>query len=167
VLTPPALEPPLKSKLYIPFSHWEKVQLPLPRLRAAGQPLEIRTADLRFTLQEDYNFLNQTMGLEPLAEDIARLDQRTEGWIVGFQMAVHSLKDLEAPTRFIRTFSGSHRYILDYLVKEVLNRQPALIQGFLLKTSVLTRLSGPLCDVVTGIQKRQADNTPSLQTLNF
>ena len=133
---------------------------PLARLRSSGQFLEIRTDDLRFTVSEAGNYLNKAMGLRLSAEDVSILEQRTEGWIVRLQMAALSLKDHEEPSRFIQTFSGSHRYVLDYLVEEVLNRLAVPIQEFLLQTSILSRLSGPLCDAVTGIRQWQIKNLP-------
>ncbi len=126
--------------------------LPLARLRAHGQLLEIRTAELRFALSEAASFLTEVMGLHLKADDIALLEARTEGWITGLQLAALSLRERD-PTqtaRFLATFAGSHRYILDYLGEEVLQRQPAHVQQFLLQTSLLDRLSGPLCDAVTG-----------------
>lgn len=124
--------------------------LPLARLRARGEMSELRAADLRFTDQEAAAFLNEAMGLSLSASDIARLDARTEGWIAGLQLAALSMRGREDVTGFVAAFSGDDRYIVDYLVEEVLDQQPEHIRQFLLQTSILERLSGPLCDAVTG-----------------
>ena len=130
--------------------------LPLARLRARDQLTELRAADLRFIPNEVAAFLNDRMGLGLSAEDIAALEARTEGWIAGLQMASLALQGTllmrgrKDVTAFIKAFSGSHRFILDYLVEEVLDRQSSDIQDFLLKTSILERMTAPLCDAVTG-----------------
>ncbi len=129
--------------------------LPLARLRGRGQLAELRLSDLRFTPDETARFLNQIMGLDLTAADIAALDARTEGWIAGLQMAALSMQGQEDIPGFIRAFTGSNRYILDYLVEEVLQRQPETTQAFLLQTSILRRLAGPLCDAVTGLANGQ------------
>ncbi len=118
----------------------------LGRLRAHGELLELRTRDLRFSVAEATEFLNQVMALGLSTEDIRALETRTEGWAVGLQLAALSLRGHERPTEFIRDFSGSNRFVLDYLVEEVLKRQPARIQSFLLQTSILDKLNGQLCD---------------------
>jgi len=134
----------------------EDPQFPLARLRACGQLTELRAADLRFTPAEAAEFLNQAMSLQLSTEDIAALETRTEGWITGLQLAAlalqgsHSMQGHPGTSRFIQSFTGSHRFVLDYLVEEVLQRQPEHIRSFLLQTSILERLSGPLCDAVTG-----------------
>ena len=130
--------------------------LPLPRLRARGQLTEIRASDLRFTTSEAAEFLNQVIGLNLSGEDIAELEMRTEGWIAGLQLAAISLQGKENITEQIKLFSGNHRLVLDYLIEEVLNQQPENIQTFLLQTSILDRLTGLLCDVVTGQDNGQA-----------
>jgi LuxR family maltose regulon positive regulatory protein len=130
--------------------------LPLSRWRSRGQLVEVRTDDMRFTPSESATFLNQVMGLSLSAEDIAALESRTEGWIVGLQMAAISLQGRTDAEAFIRAFSGSHHYVLDYLVDEVLSRQPEDIQTFLLRTSILDRLAGRLCDAVMGQTGSQA-----------
>jgi LuxR family maltose regulon positive regulatory protein len=130
--------------------------LPLARWRSQGQLHEIRADDLRFTSDEAALFLNQAMGLNLSAQDIATLEARTEGWIVGLKMAAISLQGRTDPAAFIQAFSGSHHFILDYLVEEVLNHQSADVQAFLLRTSILERLAGPLCDMVTGQREGQA-----------
>ena len=125
--------------------------LPLARLRARGQVVELRAADLRFTEPEAAQFLNEVMGLRLDAGSVAKLAGRTEGWIAGLQMAALSMRDREDVLGFIEGFSGTHRYILDYLLEEVLASQPAEIQQFLLYTSILERLSAPLCDAIIEI----------------
>jgi LuxR family maltose regulon positive regulatory protein len=130
--------------------------LPVARLRAQGQLTEVRTADLRFDAEEVSAFLQEAMGLDLPSEAIAALDRRTEGWIVGLQLAALSLQGRTDVSAFLAAFSGSHRYVLDYLSDEVLARQPTPVQQFLLHTSVLERLSGPLCDTVTEQEGSQA-----------
>ncbi len=128
--------------------------LPIARLRGRGQLTELRLTDLRFTLDEATEFLNQVTGLDLATDDVATLTSRTEGWIAGLQMAslamqAHiSMQGQEDSTSFIEAFRGSNRYILDYLVEEVLQRQSDSIQTFLLQTSILERLTGPLCDAI-------------------
>jgi len=124
--------------------------LALSRLRGRGQMLELRTADLRFDLTEVATFLGQTTGLQLSEKEIAALDARTEGWIVGLQMAALSIRDQDqiGAGQFIDALTSSHRYVLDYLADEVLLRQPKRLQAFLLETSVLDRLTAPLCDAV-------------------
>jgi len=122
--------------------------LPLHRLRARGQLTELRARDLRFTSEETAAFFNQTMGLGLSSEDVAALVARTEGWIAGLQMTALSMQGQDA-TSFIKNFSGSHRYILGYLVEEVLDRQSDDIQEFLIETAILERMTAPLCDVVS------------------
>lgn len=124
--------------------------LPLPRLRGRGEMIEIRADDLRFTPDEAATFLNQMLGLGLSEEHIAALEARTEGWIVGLRMAALSMRGQSDIPGFIAAFTGSHRYILDYLVEEVLQQQAADVQNFLLKTSVLDRLTASLCNAVTG-----------------
>jgi len=129
---------------------------PLTRLRARGQLIEVRAADLRFDTEEAGTFLQKVMGLDLPSEHIAALERRTEGWIAGLQFAALSLQGRSDVAAFLSTFSGSHRFVLDYLSDEVLSRQPAAVQSFLLHTAILERLSAPLCDVVTGQQGSQA-----------
>jgi ATP/maltotriose-dependent transcriptional regulator MalT len=129
--------------------------LPLGRLRARGQLTELRASDLRFTPSEAAEFLNQVMGLNLLAEDISALEKRTEGWIAGLQLAAISMRGHKDATSFIKSFTGSHRLVLDYLIEEVLSQQPESIQSFLLKTSVLERLNGSLCNALTGQENAQ------------
>jgi LuxR family maltose regulon positive regulatory protein len=138
----------LPPQMHLVLATREDPQLPLARLRARGQLTELRAADLRFTPAEAAAFLTRGMGLPLSAEDIAALEARTEGWIAGLQLAALSLQGQEDPTRFIQSFTGSHQFVLDYLVEEVLARQPEHIQMFMLRTSILERLCGPLCDAV-------------------
>jgi LuxR family transcriptional regulator, maltose regulon positive regulatory protein len=140
----------LPPQMHLVITTREDPQLPLARLRGRGQLTELRAADLRFTRFEAAAFLNQVMGLSLSAEDIAALEDRTEGWIVGLQLAALSMQGHQDIAGFIRAFAGDHRYIVDYLVEEVLQRQPEPVRSFLLQTSILDRLSGPLCDAVTG-----------------
>jgi len=130
----------------------EDPPLPLARLRARGQMVEICQEDLRFSLEECADFLNHVMGLQLAAPDVAALEHRTEGWIAGLQLAGLSMRGREDLPGFIEAFTGSSRYVLDYLIGEVLEQQPAEVQDFLLKTSILGRFTGRLCDVVTGQQ---------------
>ncbi len=124
--------------------------LPLARLRGRGELAEIRAADLRFTPGEAAAYLNEVMGLALTAADVAALEGRTEGWIAALQLAALSLQGREDTAAFIAGFAGDDRYIVDFLAEEVLQRQPGHVQQFLLQTSILDRLSGPLCDAVTG-----------------
>ena len=124
--------------------------LPLARLRGRGELVEIRAADLRFTPDEAAAYLTGVMGLGLTAADVAALEGRTEGWIAALQLAALSMQGREDAAAFIAGFAGDDRYIVDFLAEEVLQRQPEHVQQFLLQTSILERLSGPLCDAVTG-----------------
>jgi LuxR family maltose regulon positive regulatory protein len=131
--------------------------LPVARLRGRGQLTELRLPDLRFAPQEAAEFLNRVMGLELTAADVAALESRTEGWIAGLQMAAVALR-AAVPMQgdaasFVQDFTGDNRFILDYLIEEVLQHQPDRVQTFLLQTSILDRLCGPLCDAVLGISE--------------
>jgi LuxR family transcriptional regulator, maltose regulon positive regulatory protein len=153
-------------QMHLVITTREDPHLPLARLRARGQLTELRAADLRFTPTEAAEFLNQVMGLSLSEEDIAALETRTEGWIAGLQLAALALQSLSMQGRsdaasFIKSFTGSQRFVLDYLVEEVLQRQPIGIHRFLLKTAILDRLSGSLCDAVTG----REDGKEMLETL--
>ena len=130
--------------------------LPLARLRVRGQLCEVRVDQLQFQLEETSAFLGNVMGLDLPAEAIDALQSRTEGWIAGLQLAALSLQGRSDVKQFLADFSGSHRHIVDYLVEEVLVRQPEAVQSFLLHTSILDRLTGPLCDAVTGDTKSDA-----------
>jgi LuxR family maltose regulon positive regulatory protein len=124
--------------------------LPLARLRARGELVEIRAADLRFTPDEAAAYLNGTMGLDLAGGDVAALEARTEGWIAALQLAALSIHGRGDVSSFIASFAGDDRYIVDYLVDEVLARQSEDVRNFLLQTAVLDRLTGSLCDAVTG-----------------
>jgi LuxR family maltose regulon positive regulatory protein len=140
----------------------EDPQLPLSRLRARGQCTELRAADLRFTSAEASEFLSQVMGLDLSAENIAALETRTEGWIAGLQLAAISMRDQKDSAGFIQSFTGSHRFVMDYLLEEVLHQQSESIQAFLLHTSVLERMCGSLCDALL-----LAPSTSGQATLEF
>ena len=139
----------LPPQMHLVIATREDPSLPLARLRARGQLIELRAADLRFTPAEAAEFLNQMMGLHLPAKDIAALESRTEGWIAGLQLAALSMQGREDIASFIRAFTGSHRFVLDYLAEEVLQRQPGPIRNFLLQTAILERLCTPLCNAVT------------------
>jgi LuxR family maltose regulon positive regulatory protein len=146
----------LPPQMHLVIATREDPSLPLARLRARDQLTELRAADLRFTPSEAADFLNQTMGLKLSIEDVAVLEARTEGWIAGLQLAALSMRERENIPAFIDTFSGDNRYIVDYLVEEVLQSQPERIRNFLLQTSILDWLSGPLCDAVTSQEEGKA-----------
>jgi len=138
----------LPPHLHLVIATREDPQLPLARLRAGGHLTEVRAVDLRFTPSEAAEFLTQVMGLTLSAEDIAALERRTEGWIAGLQLAALSMQGQQDAAGFITSFTGSHHFVLDYLVEEVLGQQSERVQTFLLRTSILDRLCGPLCDAV-------------------
>jgi LuxR family transcriptional regulator, maltose regulon positive regulatory protein len=135
--------------------------LPLSRLRSRGQLTEFRAVDLRFTPEEATIFLNEVMGLSLSAEAVAALESQIEGWIAGLQLAALSMQGRQDITGFIEAFTGSHRFILDYLTDEVLERRPKGTKNFLLQTSILDHLCAPLCDAVTG----QSDGQMTLERL--
>ena len=124
--------------------------LSLPRLRARGDLVEVRASDLRFTSTEAAAYLNESMGLQLTAADVSALGERTEGWIAALQLAALSMAGRDDVSSFIAGFTGDDRYVVDYLVEEVLSRQPPRIQSFLLQTSILDRMTGALCDALTG-----------------
>src|SRR6266487_6708336 len=138
----------LPPHMHLVIATREDPPLPLARLRVGGHLTEVRAVDLRFTPSEAAEFLNQGMGLTLSAQDIARLSTRTEGWIAGLQLAAISLQGHDDAASFITSFTGSHHFVLDYLVEEVLGQQPESLQTFLLRTSILDRLCGSLCDAV-------------------
>jgi LuxR family transcriptional regulator, maltose regulon positive regulatory protein len=140
----------LPPQLHLVLASRADPPLPLARLRARGQLVELRERDLRFTPGEAAELLRTTIGPDLPQAAIAALADRTEGWIAGLQLASLSLQGRTDIAAFVAGFSGSHRYVLDYLTEEVLDRQPQPLRGFLLETSVLERLSGPLCDAVCG-----------------
>ena len=140
----------LPPQMHLVIATREDPNLPLARrLRARGQLTELRAAELRFTTSEASGFLEGVMGLDLSAGDVAALETRTEGWIAGLQLAALSMQGRADTASFIQAFTGSHHFILDYLVEEVLQCQPERVRSFLLQTSILDRLSGPLCDAVT------------------
>jgi LuxR family transcriptional regulator, maltose regulon positive regulatory protein len=141
----------LPPQMHLVIATREDPQLPLARYRARGQLIELRAADLRFTSAEAAEFLNQVMNLNLSTEDIAALETRTEGWIAGLQLASLAMQGHRDVSGFIQTFTGSHHFVLDYLLEEVLSQQPEHIQAFLLRTSILDQLCGPLCDAVCSI----------------
>jgi LuxR family maltose regulon positive regulatory protein len=141
----------------------EDPAIPLARFRARAHMTELRAADLRFTPGEAAGFLTEVMDLNLSAEDVAALETRTEGWIAGLQLAALSLQGHHAPTSFIRSFTGSDQFIMDYLVEEVLHQQSISVQTFLLRTSILDRLCGPLCDAV--LLDRSASGQATLEYL--
>jgi LuxR family maltose regulon positive regulatory protein len=124
--------------------------LELARLRVAGQLVELRMDDLRFSAQEAGEFLEQSAGVKITEEDVNSLNSRAEGWVAGLQMAAISLRGAKDPSAFIAAFAGSHRYVFDYLIEQVLDRQTPEVREFLLRTSILERLCAPLCDAVAG-----------------
>ncbi len=130
--------------------------LPLARLRAGGRLSEVRTADLRFATEETSAFLQSVMRLELSPQEIDLVQSRTEGWIAGLQFAALSLRGRDDVSTYLVSFTGSHRFVLDYLSEEVLMQQPAEVQTFLLHTSILDRLTGPLCEAVTQREGSQA-----------
>src|SRR5215210_184929 len=129
--------------------------LPLARLRARDALNEVRAGELRFSREETAAFLNEVMGLELSAEDVAELEGRTEGWIAGLQMAALAMRDRADIPNFIDAFAGSNRHVVDYLAEEVLGRQPEALRTFLLETSILDRMCAPLCNAVSGRTDRQ------------
>jgi len=137
-------------QLHLVITSREDPNLPLARLRVRGLLTEVRAADLCFTVAETAVFLQQVMGLDLTEAQIAALEARTEGWIAGLQMAALSMRGQEDLSAFIQSFTGSHRFVLDYLLEEVLHQQPAPVQAFLQKTAVLNQLTAPLCDALTG-----------------
>jgi len=140
----------LPPRLHVVITSRGDPPLPLPRLRAGGHLAELRAADLRFTPEETSALLREVWELDLSPEAIAALESRTEGWAVGLQLAALSLRERPDPDAFLDAFTGTHRYVLDYLSEEVLDRQPDHVRTFLLETSILERLSGPLCEAVTG-----------------
>lgn len=152
----------LPPRMHLVITTREDPNLPLARLRARRQLTELRAADLRFTPDEASGFLNQVMGLNLSAEDIDALETRTEGWIAGLQLAAISMHSQQDVPGFIRAFAGDNHYIVDYLIEEVLARQPEPVRNFLLQTAILDQMNGALCDAVTG----QQDGKARLEALN-
>ncbi len=138
----------LPPNLHVVISTRSDPPIQLGRLRTNDQLLEIRTQDLRFNTNEVEDFLNSVMHLGLSQEDIKKLEHRTEGWVVGLKMAALSLQGRTAPSVFIQAFSGSQRYVLEYLMEEVMKMQPLHVQDFLMETSILESMTGPLCDAL-------------------
>jgi len=166
--------PPPPGGMHLGLATREDPLLPLARLRARGQLAELRATDLKFTFSEAAAFLNQTMGLDLTPGDIAALETRTEGWIAGLQLAALALQGALARqgppmqgrkdvTGFVQSFTGSHHFVMDYLIEEVLEQQSESVQAFLLRTSILDRLCGPLCDAV--LLDPSASGQETLETL--
>jgi LuxR family maltose regulon positive regulatory protein len=152
----------LPAQLHLVITTREDPNLPLARLRARHQLNELRAADLRFTNAEAAEFLNEGMGLHLSEGDVAALEARTEGWIAGLQLAALSLQGHQDATGFIQSFTGNHHFIIDYLLAEVLQQQSPGVQTFLLRTSILDRLCGPLCDALL-----LDPMTPGQETLEY
>jgi LuxR family transcriptional regulator, maltose regulon positive regulatory protein len=146
----------LPARLHFVIATRADPPLPLARLRTKGQLVEIRSTDLRFTREEATSFLTQTSGLEFSNEDITALETRTEGWIAGLQLAALSMQGREDISHFMQAFTGTHRFVVDYLTQEVLTLQPEDVQRFLLQTAILERLCGSLCEAVVGEPEGQA-----------
>ncbi|MEO1440632.1 MAG: LuxR C-terminal-related transcriptional regulator [Chloroflexota bacterium] len=151
----------LPAQMHLVITTREDPQLPLARLRVRDQLTEVRVVDLRFTLDESAEFLNQAMGLSLSAQDVDALEKRTEGWIAGLQLAALSLQRHTNTQQFIDAFTGSHRFVVDYLLEEVLRQQSPIVRDFLLQTSILDHLNGSLCNAVTG----RDDSQHTLETL--
>lgn len=151
----------LPAQMHLVITTREDPSLPLARLRARGQLSELRAADLRFSYEEAAAFLNEVMGLDLSADDISKLEARTEGWIAGLQLAAISMQGREDVHEFVNRFAGDHRFIVDYLVEEVLQHQPESVRNFLLQTSILDRLSASLCAAITN----QVENLTLLENL--
>jgi LuxR family maltose regulon positive regulatory protein len=151
----------LPSQLHLAITTRADPPFPLARMRARGEMVEIREADLRFTKAETFAFLQQVMNIELSADDLIALHHRTEGWITGLHLAALSMQGSKDAREFVQTFTGGHQYILDYLLEEVFRRQSASSQTFLLQTSILERLCGSLCDAVMG----RDDGQTMLETL--
>lgn len=149
----------LPPQLHVVIATRADPPLPLARLRARRQLTELRAADLRFTAEEAAAFLTELMALPLSADDIAALEARTEGWIAGLQFAALAMRDRHDLAGFIRAFTGSHRFVVDYLAEEVLARQPAHLQMFLTQTAILDRMCGPLCDAVLGLTPDERPTT--------
>jgi LuxR family maltose regulon positive regulatory protein len=152
----------LPPRMHVIISSRSDPPIPLARLRARGQLAELRAADLRFTLEEATVLLRQVWELDLSKQGIAALEERTEGWVTGLQLAALSLRGASDPMQFIERFTGSQRYILDYLTEEVLQGQPEYVQTFLLQTSILERLNAELCEAVL-----QVDKTVCQQILEY
>ncbi len=152
----------MPAQMHLIIATREDPQLPLARLRARDRLTELRAADLRFTAAETAQFLNQVMDLNLSPAELASLETRTEGWIAGLHLAALSMQGHAETAAFIETFGGSNRFVLDYLMEEVLQQQPVAVQDFLLQTAILNRLCGPLCDAIL-----QDDAASGQKTLDY
>lgn len=139
----------LPPQMHLVIATREDPNLPLARLRVRGQLTELRAADLRFTPAEATSFLNELMNLDLSTAAIAALEARTEGWVAGLQMAALAMQERTDVATFVENFTGTHRFVIDYLVEEILQQQSEQVRDFLLQTAVLDRLTGSLCDAVT------------------
>lgn len=158
----------IPPQMHMVITSREDPQLPIARLRARGQLTELRAADLRFTTHEATEFLSQTMGVKLSSDAIEALETRTEGWIAGLQLAAISMQGHQDTTSFIQSFTGSHQFVMDYLLEEVLHQQPENIQTFLLHTSILNNLCGSLCDDVLMDNSHSSQETlESIQHANL
>jgi LuxR family maltose regulon positive regulatory protein len=151
----------MAPEMHLVISTRQDPPLALARLRAEDAMTELRAADLRFSLPEVGEFMNQTMNLDLSTKDITLLEARTEGWIAGLQLAAISLQGRDDAAALIESFTSSHRHVTDYLLQEILNRQSEKLLMFLLQTAILDRLTGPLCDALTG----RDDGQEVLETL--
>jgi LuxR family maltose regulon positive regulatory protein len=155
----------LPHRFHLVISTRADPPLPLARLRMRGHLTEIRAADLRFNAEESATFLTRTTNLNLSDEDIAILKMRTEGWIAGLRLAALSMQGREDISAFLKAFKGSQRYIIDYLVEEVLSRQPEAVQIFLLQTAILERLQASLCEAVIGMHGEEISGQAMLEQL--
>jgi len=153
----------LPPRLHLLIMSRSASPLPLSRLRARGQLTELGAGDLRFSPDEAAQFLTEVMQLPLSAAEIAMLEARTEGWITGLHLAALAMRSRDDRAGFIRTFTGSNRFILEYLTEEVLARQPGHVQTFLLHTSILDRMCGSLCDAVLGVQTFERSNVSTFK----
>ncbi len=138
--------------LHVVIAGREDPPLPLARLRAGGRLSELRVPELSFRGEETAALLRLISGRELAPAEVAALEERTEGWAAGLQLAGLALRGQADPRRFTAAFAGTHRFVMDYLIEEVLRQQPPRLRQFLLETSVLDRLSAPLCDALQGVE---------------
>jgi len=144
----------MPEQLHVVIASRADPPLPVARLRAGGQLTELRASDLRFNAQEAATFLNDVCGLGLAGDDVAALEARTEGWAAGLSLAALSMKGREDRHAVVQAFGGSHQYVIEYLIEEVLSQQPEAVESFLIRTSILDRLCGPLGDAVSGDRQR-------------
>jgi LuxR family maltose regulon positive regulatory protein len=156
----------LPPQMHLVVASRTEPPLPLSRLLAGGDLTNLTASDLRFTYEEAADFLGDAMGLDLSADDVAALEERTEGWIAALQLAALSMQGREDVSGFVSAFAGTERHVFDYLAEEVLDRQTEETRTFLLRTSVLDRLSGPLCDAVTG-QEQARTMLERLERMNL